>query len=44
MTDPRQGMQVFRSLGDASSVTVTVERNGQSETMTLSTDQLNSTE
>ena len=42
MTDPRQGMEVFRSLGDATSVSVTVERNGQPQTLTLSTEQLNS--
>lgn len=41
MTDPRQGMEVFRSLGDASSVSVTIERNGQPQTLTLSTSQLN---
>lgn len=41
MTDPRQGMQVFRSLGDATSVTVTLERNGQPQTLTLSTSQIN---
>ncbi|MEM8984285.1 MAG: type II secretion system protein GspC [Pseudomonadota bacterium] len=41
MTDPRQGMQVFRSLGDATSVSVTIERNGQPQQLTLSTSQLN---
>ena len=40
MTDPRQGLQVFRSLGEATSVNVTIERNGQPQTLTLSTDQL----
>ncbi|MEM1263419.1 MAG: type II secretion system protein GspC [Pseudomonadota bacterium] len=40
MTDPRQGMQVFRSLGDATSVSVTIERNGQPQQLTLSTSQL----
>lgn len=40
MTDPRTGMEVFRNLGDASQITVTVERNGQSEQLTLSTSQL----
>ncbi len=40
MTDPRQGMQIFRSLGDATSVTVTIERDGQSQSLNLSTDQL----
>lgn len=40
MNDPRTGMEVFRSLGDATQITVTVERNGQSEQLTLSTSQL----
>ncbi len=40
MSDPRQGMQVFRSLGDATSVNVTIERNGQPQNLTLTTDQL----
>ena len=40
MTDPQTGMEIFRSLGDATEVTVTVERNGQAETLTLSTSQL----
>lgn len=40
MTDPQTGMQIFQSLGDSAQVTVTVERNGQPETLTLSTDQL----
>ncbi len=44
MTDPRQGMEVFRSLGDATSVTVTVERNGQPQTLTLSTSQIGSSQ
>ncbi len=40
MTDPRTGMQIFRDLGDTTQVTVTVERNGQAEQLTLSTSQL----
>ena len=40
MNDPRTGMEVFRMLGDATQITVTVERNGQSEQLTLSTSQL----
>jgi len=40
MNDPRTGMEVFRTLGDATQITVTVERNGQSEQLTLSTSQL----
>src|SRR5690606_34143981 len=40
LTDPQQAMQIFQSLGDADQVTVTVERNGRQEVLTLSTSQL----
>lgn len=40
LTDPTQAMQIFQSLGDTDQVTVTVERNGQPETIVLSTSQL----
>jgi len=40
LTDPTQAMQIFQSLGDAEQVTVTVERNGQDETIVLRTNQL----
>ena len=40
LTDPQQAMNIFRSLGSASQVSVTVERNGQPETIVLRTDQL----
>ena len=40
LTDPTQAMQVFQSLGTADQVTVTVERNGQPETIVLRTSQL----
>jgi len=40
LTDPTQAMQIFQSLGDAEEVTVTVERNGQPETIVLRTSQL----
>lgn len=40
LTDPTQAMQIFQSLGTADQVTVTVERNGQPETIVLSTSQL----
>ena len=40
LTDPQQAMNIFRSLGTANQVSVTVERNGQPETLVLSTDQL----
>ncbi len=41
LTDPTQAMQIFESLGTASEVTVTVERDGQDQTITLKTSQLN---
>ena len=37
LDDPARGMEVFRSLGDATQVTVTVERNGQPVVLTLDT-------
>ena len=40
LTDPTQAMQIFQSLGDAEQVTVTVERDGQDETLVLRTSQL----
>ncbi len=40
LTDPTQAMQVFQSLGTAEQVTVTLERNGQDETIVLKTSQL----
>ncbi len=40
LTDPTQAMQIFQSLGTADEVTVTVERNGQPETIVLKTSQL----
>ena len=40
LTDPQQAMNIFRSLGSANQVSVTVERNGQPETIVLRTDQL----
>ena len=40
LDDPARGMEVFRSLGDATQVSVTVERNGQEQVMTLDTSQL----
>jgi hypothetical protein len=33
-------MQIFQSLGTAEQVTVTIERNGNTETLTLKTSQL----
>lgn len=40
LTDPTQAMQIFESLGTASEVTVTVQRDGQDQTITLKTSQL----
>lgn len=40
LTDPQQAMEIFQSLGTADQVTVTVERNGQPQVLTLSTSQL----
>jgi general secretion pathway protein C len=40
LTDPTQAMQIFQSLGNSSQVSVTLERNGQPETVVLKTDQL----
>jgi len=40
LTDPTQAMQIFQALGTSDQVTVTVERNGQPETIILKTSQL----
>ena len=40
LTDPQQAMQIFQNLGNADQVSVTVERNGQPQVLTLSTSQL----
>ena len=40
LSDPAQAMQIFQSLGNADQVSVTVERNGQPETIVLRTSQL----
>jgi general secretion pathway protein C len=37
LDDPARGMEIFRSLGDSTSVTVTVDRNGEIEMLTLNT-------
>lgn len=37
LNDPASGMEVFQSMGDATSVTVTIERNGQPEVLVLDT-------
>ncbi len=41
LTDPQQAMQIFQSLGNADQVSVTVERNGQPQSLILRTSQLN---
>ncbi len=40
LNNPAQGMEVFRSLGDASQVAVTVERDGQPQVLSLDMSQL----
>ena len=40
LTDPQQAMQIFQNLGTAEQVSVTIERNGQDEVLTLTTSQL----
>ena len=40
LTDPTQAMQIFESLGTTDQVTVTIERNGQDESLVLNTSQL----
>lgn len=37
LDDPTRGMEIFRSLADASSVTVTIDRNGEIAMLTLDT-------
>ena len=40
LTDPKQAMAIFQSLGTADQVTVTIERNGRPQTIILNTSQL----
>ena len=40
LDDPARGMEIFRNLGDSSQVSVTVERSGQAQVLTLDTSQL----
>jgi general secretion pathway protein C len=40
LTNPQQATEIFQSLGDKDQVSVTVERNGQPEVLTLRTSQL----
>ena len=40
LTDPQQAMKIFQSLGSADQVSVTVERDGQPQSLVLKTSQL----
>ena len=40
LTNPQQAAQIFQGLGDKEQVSVTVERNGQPQVLTLQTSQL----
>ena len=40
LTNPEQAMQIFQNLGTKEQVSVTVERNGQPQVLTLTTSQL----
>lgn len=41
LTDPTSGAQIFASLGDTDSVSITIERDGAEQTLTVNTSQLN---
>jgi len=40
LDDPARGMEIFNSLGSSNQVEVTVERNGESQQLTLNTAQI----
>lgn len=40
LDDPQRGMEIFNTMGSSDRVTVTVERNGQSQDLTLNTAQI----
>jgi general secretion pathway protein C len=40
LNNPAQGMEVFRTLGDTSQITVTVERDGQPTVLSLNMSQV----
>ena len=40
LDDPQRGMEIFNTMGSSDRVTVTVERNGQSQDLTLNTAQV----
>lgn len=41
LTDPKQAMEIFKNLGNAEQVSVTIERNGRQQSLILKTSQLN---
>jgi general secretion pathway protein C len=40
LNDPAQGMEIFRSLGESTDVSVTIERNGRSQVLNLDSSNL----
>lgn len=40
LDDPQRGMEIFNTMGSSDRVTITVERNGQSQELTLNTAQV----
>ena len=40
LDDPQRGMEIFNTIGTSDRVNVTVERNGQSQELTLNTAQI----
>jgi len=40
LDDPQRGMEIFNTIGTSDRVSVTVERNGQSQELTLNTAQI----
>jgi general secretion pathway protein C len=40
LDDPQRGMEIFNTMGTSDRVTVTIERNGQSQDLTLNTAQI----
>jgi general secretion pathway protein C len=41
LDDPQRGMEIFNTIGSAGQVNVTVERNGQTQDLTLNMAQIN---
>ncbi len=42
LNNPAQGMEIFNSLGASSQITVTVERNGRAQELTMDLSQISS--